>query len=147
MSRIEKYRACAARGMSVKETARLHGVTERAVRQANQIHDLGFGVKQCPRDRDLNAMRERVEALASNGKTQTAASLELRVPRDTIKRWSRAWGVRWARRGGKECYADRLRPHVTQSQMDDIMFLRRKSFTYREAVVLIRRPDLLEYLP
>jgi hypothetical protein len=134
--------------MSIMETARLYQVTPGAVRHANTKHKLGFPVTGRKRPkRDLTAMRERVEALAAQGKTQMLASLALQVPFNTVKRWSRAWGVQWRKRGGKKAYADRLRPHVTQSQMDDITFLRRKSFTYREAVIAIRRPDLLEFLP
>ncbi len=147
MSRIDHYRACAARGMSINETARLHGVTPHAVRLANRLHNLGFGVTRAVSDRDLIAMRERVEAMAQQGWSQKAVSIAINVPLNTIKRWTREWGVQWKRQGGKTCYVDRLRQHLTPAQIDDLKLFHRKRFTYREALVLIRRPDLLEYLP
>jgi transposase-like protein len=145
--RTQRYRLCAARGMSVNEVARLYEVTPHAIRKANREHNLGFGVRHSPRDRDLVAMRDRVEALAAQGKTQTAVSLELRVPMNTIRRWSRAWGVQWARHGGKQRYVDRLRAHLSDKEAEDLLFVTHRRFTYREALGMIGRADLLEMIP
>ena len=150
MTRIEKYRACAARGMSIGETARLYQVTPSAVRHANATHNLGFPTtgRRQPK-RDLTAMRERVEALASQGKTRREISVAMGVSIWTVIRWTRQWDVKITGRSRSWATGDwmtRLQPRLTPEEAEDLKFLRKRRFTYREALVSIRRPDLLEII-
>lgn len=150
MTRIEKYRACAARGMTIGETARLYQVTASAVRKANITHNLGFpttGRKQ-PK-RDLIAMRERMTALAAQGKTRREISAEMQVSPWTITRWRKQWGIQITGQSRSWIMGDwmtRLQPRLTPAEAEDLKFLRKRRFTYREALVSIRRPDLLEMI-
>lgn len=135
--------------MSIAETARLYRVTPHAIRLANRKYNLGFDTRERPRDRDMEEMRSRVEALAAEGMSQTQISNELKVPRCTIKRWCRAWGIKLAtaRPWANGRWMDRLCPHMTPAQVEDVEFLRgKKKFSFREALVTVGRADLLEML-
>jgi len=149
MSRIEKYRACAARGMTIMETARLYRVTPSAIRHANTTHKLGFpvtGWKQ-PK-RDMTAMRERLTALAAQGKTRREISVEMQVSADTISRWKKQWGVKIGKYPGfKKPVLSMVQDRLTTTETDDLLLLKRKGYSFRDAFVAMRRPDLLEYLP
>jgi hypothetical protein len=148
LPRAERYRLCAARGMSVAETARLYDVTTTAIRQMNKRHGLGFDVRPCKRDRDLAAMRERVETLASQGKCRREMSAMLDVPFNTIERWCRQWKVRFADKAGyRKPVMDMVRDRLSPAEIDDLLLLKRKGYTYRDAFQALRRPDLLEFLP
>lgn len=148
MSRIEHYRACAARGMSINEVARLYEVTPHAVRQANIKHRLGFQVKPCKRDRNLKDMRERVEALASQSKNRREISVELQVPFKTVIRWCREWRIGFAHcHGIRKPVLDMVAERITDAERNDLLLLKRKGYTFRDAFVALRRPDLLAFLP
>jgi transposase-like protein len=141
LRRTERYRLCAARGMSINEVARLYQVTPHAIRLANRTHNLGFSTKRSPRDRDLIAMRERCQGLVAQGKGAAEIAEILEVPVDTVRRWRRTWGL--VHRPVLDVIGDLLTP----AERDDLLLLKRKGFNYRDAFVAMRRPDLLEYLP
>ena len=145
MNRIDKYRACAAQGMSINDVARLYEVTPHAIRLANRKHNLGFKVRPIQRSRDLTAMRERVEAMRTAGRSCRYISVSLGVPLSTMRWWVKRWGITTflKRRPVLEMLGDHLGP----SEVDDLRFLKRKRYLMRDALVAINRPDLLEYLP
>ena len=147
MSRIEKYRECAARGMSIGDTARLYGVTLHAVRWANKRHGLGFGFRAQKQGRDLVAVRERVTNLVASGKTRREIAFLMKEPIATVVTWCRRWGLsnpNWT--GGPQPLMPLLEPHLNAQEADDLRLLRRNGYTFRDALVAIKRPDLLEGL-
>lgn len=148
LPRTERYRLCADRGMSIAEVARVYGVTTSAIRQANRKHRLGFETRPSPRDRNLKAMRERVETLASQGKNRREISVELRVPFKTVIRWCKEWKIGFPHHQGvRKPVLDMVAERITEAERDDLLLLKRKGYTFRDAFVAMRRPDLLEYLP
>jgi hypothetical protein len=147
MSLIEHYRACAERGMSIKETANLHGVTERAVRLANQIHGLGFRLRPYDNTRDLAACRERLTELAAQGKSRREIAVIMRAKKSTVMRWTREWNItspKWPR--ARPALAPILEREMSEAEVADFRFLRSKQYTFRDALRAIKRPDLLECL-
>jgi hypothetical protein len=147
VSRIEKYRECAARGMSVGDTARLYGVTLHAVRWANKKHNLGFGLRQTKKGRDLIATRERVSNLVAEGKTRREIAFIMKKPIATVVSWCRRWKLtnpNWT--GGRAPLMAMLEPHLTPKEADELRFLRTKGYTFKDALPAIKRPDLLEGL-
>lgn len=151
MSRIETYRACAARGMSIPATARLHGVSEAAVRQANDKHFLGFKTATKNRSRSPDVVRAKLEDLVAAGKSQREIALSFRAPSSTVRTWCRTFGIRnpkWRSRSGsgRKPLMPLLEPFLTEQEAADLKLLRRKGYRFKEALVAIKRADLLEGL-
>lgn len=146
--RTYRYAMCAARGMSVTETARLHGVSPQAVRWADQKYGLGFERKrQMDADRDLVACRERLTELVRQDRRVRDIAYLMGVSPWTIKRWCKMWGLNYRQQGGKRPYVEALRPYLTAKEEADLMFVVRRRFTYREALNMIGRPELQELIP
>lgn len=148
MNRVERYRECANRGMSMGDTARLYGVTHEAVRDADRRHSLGFKRRQVNQYSDVAAYQERVRNLAAQGKNRREISVITKVPLNTITRWCREWNIRFAAvRGRKKPMMEMIGPLLSEQEADDLNLFRRKKYTFRDAFVAMGRPDLLQYLP
>lgn len=148
MSRVEQYRECAAQGMSMAEAAEVCGVTQAAVRMADKRNSLGFIKRQVASGRDLVEVRARMEEMASRGKAFREMSDALGAPIMTVRRWVRQWRIKLVRGlGARKPLLEIVREHITAKEMDDLLLLKRRGYTFRDAFVALRRPDLLQYLP
>lgn len=148
MSRVEQYRECAAQGMSMAQTAQRFGVTRTAVRMADKRNSLGFIKRQVASGRDLVEVRARMEEMASRGKLCREMSVALGAPIMTVRRWVHQWRIKLVRASGaRKPLLEIVKDLVTAKEMDDLLLLKRRGYTFRDAFVALRRPDLLAYLP
>lgn len=151
MSRIEDYRKCAALGMTAEQTAELLGGTSSACRQAARRYRFQFHQPIKPRrpSWETNAHNDVIREMAKAGETISAISRATGLHRPTIHTKLRRMASPFKREKPlrKKPYALKYELHLTPKEIEDFRFLRRKGYNIHDALIAIKRADLVGAKP